>query len=278
VIVLRSAAMQRPTRWTALLDMLAGDGRVEIDAASERLGVSPATVRRDLDELASQQLLVRTRGGAVPTSVSYDLPLRYKLTRRPDEKNSIASVAAGIVVPGSVVGLNGGTTTTEVARALALRADLRDDGGDGNGNPITVVTNALNIAHELAVRPHVKLVVTGGVVRSQSYELTGPLAMPALERLTLDVAILGVDGISAADGATTNNETEAAVNELMAQRARTVIVVADSSKLGRRAFARICPIERVDILVTGATGDGKLIADLRDAGVDVMTVRLPSRP
>ncbi len=275
--MLRSAAMQRPTRWTALLDMLAGDGGVEIDAAAERLGVSPATVRRDLDELANQQLLVRTRGGAVPTSVSYDLPLRYKLTQRPDEKRSIASAAAGIVAPGSVVGLNGGTTTTEVARALALRADLRVDGGDGNGNPITVVTNALNIAHELAVRPHVKLVVTGGVVRSQSYELAGPLAMPALERLTLDVTILGVDGISAADGATTNNETEAAVNELMAQRARTVVVVADSSKLGRRAFARICPIERVDVLVTGATGDGKLIADLRAAGVDVMTVRLPSR-
>ena len=102
--------------------------------------------------------------------------------------------------------------------------------------------------------------------------------MPALERLTLDLAILGVDAISVADGATTNNETEAAVNELMAQRARTVVVVADSSKLGRRAFARICPIDRVDILVTGATGDGALIADLRDAGVDVMTVRLSSRP
>jgi DeoR family transcriptional regulator of aga operon len=148
------------------------------------------------------------------------------------------------------------------------------DGGEAEGNPITVVTNALNIAHELAVRPQVKLVVTGGVVRAQSYELTGPLAMPALERLTLDIAILGVDGVSVADGATTNNETEAAVNELMAQRARTVVVVADSSKLGRRAFARICPIERVDILVTGAMGDGRLIADLRAAGVDVTTVRL----
>ena len=275
-VVLLSAPMQRPTRWTALLDMLAGDGRVEIDAAAERLGVSPATVRRDLDELASQQLLVRTRGGAVPTSVSYDLPLRYKLTRRPDEKRSIAATAAELVVPGSVVGLNGGTTTTEVARALALRADLHADPGDTNGNPITIVTNALNIAHELAVRPHVKLVVTGGVVRSQSYELAGPLAMPALERLTLDLAILGVDAVSVADGATTNNETEAAVNELMAQRARTVVVVADASKLGRRAFARICPIDRVDILVTGATGDGQSIADLRAAGVDVMTVRLPS--
>ncbi|MET0909947.1 MAG: DeoR/GlpR family DNA-binding transcription regulator [Ilumatobacteraceae bacterium] len=269
--------MQRPTRWTALLDMLAGDGRVEIDTAAEQLGVSAATVRRDLDELASQQLLVRTRGGAVPTSVSYDLPLRYKLTRRPDEKRAIAAAAADLVVPGSVVGLNGGTTTTEVARAVALRPDLRYDGGEANDAPVTVVTNALNIAHELAVRPQVKLVMTGGVVRAQSYELAGPLAMPVLERLTLDLAILGVDAISVADGATTNNETEAAVNDLMTQRARTVVVVADSSKLGRRAFARICPIDRVDILVTGATGDGTQLAELRAAGIDVMTVGLSSR-
>ena len=262
-------------RWTALLDMLAGDGRVEIDTAAEQLGVSSATVRRDLDELASQQLLVRTRGGAVPHSVSYDLPLRYKLTRRPDEKRGIAEAAAELVVPGSVVGINGGTTTTEVARALVLRTDLGDDIVDGSPR-VTIVTNALNIAHELAIRPQVKLVVTGGVVRSQSYELVGALAMPALERLTLDFAILGVDGISVAGGACTNNESEAAVNELMARQARTVVVVADSSKLGRRAFARICPVDRVDVLVTGALGDGQLLADLRDAGVDVITVRAPT--
>jgi DeoR family transcriptional regulator, aga operon transcriptional repressor len=268
--------MQRPSRWTALLDMLAGDGRVEIDSAADRLGVSTATVRRDLDELASQQLLVRTRGGAVPHSVSYDLPLRYKLTRRPDEKRSIATAAAELVVPGSVVGINGGTTTTEVARALVLRTDLGERAADGSPH-VTVVTNALNIAHELAVRPQVKLVVTGGVVRSQSYELVGPLAIPSLERLTLDFAILGVDGISAANGASTNNETEAAVNELMARRAKTVVVVADATKLGRPAFARICPIEGVDILVTGATGDDRRLAELRDAGVKVITVRPTSR-
>jgi DeoR family transcriptional regulator, aga operon transcriptional repressor len=259
--------MQRPTRWTTLLDMLAGEGRVEIDDAAERLGVSAATVRRDLDELASQQLLVRTRGGAVPHSVSYDLPLRYKLTRRPDEKRSIATVAADLVAPGCVVGINGGTTTTEVARALVLRGDLA---GAGEGNPhITIVTNALNIAHELAVRPQVKLVLTGGVVRSQSYELVGPLAMPALDRLTLDVAILGVDGISVAGGACTNNEGEAAVNELMTQRANKVVIVADASKLGRQAFARICPIDRVDILVTGSAADPALVSAMRAAGVDV---------
>ena len=173
--------------------------------------------------------------------------MRYKLSRHADEKHLIGVAAAELVVPGSVVGLNGGTTTTEVARALVLRTDLGDGASDGSPQ-VTVVTNALNIAHELAVRPHVKLVVTGGVVRSQSYELVGPLAMPTLERLMLDIAFLGVDGISVAGGACTNNEGEAAVNELMARHANTVVVVADASKLGRQAFARICEIDRVDVV------------------------------
>jgi DeoR family transcriptional regulator of aga operon len=269
--------MQRPARWTTLLDIIASEGRVEIDDAAGRLDVSPATVRRDLDELASQQLLVRTRGGAVPHSVSYDLPLRYKMSRHADEKHLIGFAAAELVVPGSVVGLNGGTTTTEVARALVLRTDLGDGASDGS-TQITVVTNALNIAHELAVRPHVKLVVTGGVVRSQSYELVGPLAMPTLDRLMLDIAFLGVDGISVAGGACTNNESEAAVNELMAHHAKTVVVVADASKLGRQAFARICEIDQVDIVITGSDADPANVADLRSAGVDVQLATAASSP
>lgn len=260
--------MQRTARWTSLLDIVASEGRVEIEDAAGRLAVSPATVRRDLDELASQQLLVRTRGGAVPHSVSYDLPMRYKMSRHADEKHLIGLAAAELVVPGSVVGLNGGTTTTEVARALVLRTDLGDGSNDG-GPQITVVTNALNIAHELAVRPHVKLVVTGGIVRSQSYELVGPLAMPALERLTLDIAFLGVDGVSVGGGACTNNEGEAAINELMAHRANTVVVVADASKLGRQAFARICGIDQIDVVITGAEADPAIVSDLRSTGVDV---------
>ena len=258
--------MPRSARWTALLEMIAASGRVEIDDAARRLAVSTATVRRDLDELAEQQLLVRTRGGAVAHSVSYDLPLRYKLSRRPDEKRAIAAAAAERVGPGGVVGLNGGTTTTEVARALASRS------GAHTTAPLTVVTNALNIAHELAVRPHVKLVLTGGVVRTQSYELVGPLAMPVLEALTLDVVILGVDGVSADGGACTNNEEEAAVNELMTRRARHVVVAADASKLGRRAFARICGSDRIDTVVTGRGADAAAVSALRDVGVDVQLV------
>ena len=124
-------------------------GRVSVEEAAERLEVSQATIRRDFDQLAQQQMITRTRGGAVANGVSYDLPLRYKTAKHSAEKQRIGAAAAALVSPGTVVGLNGGTTITEVARALAMRPDLT---AGAEGGQLTVVTNALNIANELLVR------------------------------------------------------------------------------------------------------------------------------
>src|SRR6516165_3997221 len=191
-------------------------------------------------------MLTRIRGGALAKGVTYDLPLRYKTERHPTEKHRIAAVAADLVLPGQIVGLNGGTTTTEVARALAVRADLNS----GAPSPaVTIVTNALNIATEL----------------------TGPLATGILDQVILDIAFLGVDGIDAAAGATARHEGEASINRLMAERAGQVVVTADSSKVGRRAFARICTAAEVDILVTDSGIAPADAAKLADAGVKVVT-------
>ena len=260
--------MTRYRRWNELLELLAAAGQLQVEEAAKALGVSEATVRRDLDELARQQMLTRIRGGAVAKGVTYDLPLRYKSERHPTEKQRIAAVAAGLVRPGQVAGLNGGTTTTEVARALATRRDLNSQVPPP---ALTVVTNALNIATELAVRQHIKIVTTGGVARPQSYELTGPLATGVLEQVTLDVAILGVDGIDAAAGATAHHEGEASTNRLMARQAALVVIAADSSKIGRRAFARICTAGEIDVLVTDTGIAAEDAARLEDAGVDVVT-------
>lgn len=255
-------------RWNTLLEMLAREGSLQVETAARELAVSTATIRRDLDHLAQQQMLTRTRGGARANTVSYDLPLRYKTARRTTEKHRIAKAAASLVTSGAIVGLNGGTTTTEVARAIATRPDLNciDD-----GPTLTVVTNALNIANELIVRRQVKIVVTGGVARPQSYELIGPLATRLLDELTLDQLILGVDGLSASHGATAYHEGEASINNLMVSRAREVIVVADSSKLGKHAFARICPVSAVCTLVTDTAADTREVAALAEAGVRVIT-------
>jgi DeoR family transcriptional regulator of aga operon len=259
--------MSRYRRWNELLELLAAQRQIQVADAAKALGVSAATVRRDFDELARQQMLTRIRGGAVAQGVTYDLPLRYKSERHPSEKQRIAAVAAGLVRHGQVVGLNGGTTTTEVARALAMRSDLS---ANSLRPAFTVVTNALNIATELAVREHIKIVTTGGVARPQSYEQIGPLATGVLEQITLDIAILGVDGIDAVAGATAHHEGEASINRLMAQQAATVVVVADSSKVGLRAFARICRPGEIDMLVTDTGIPDGDAARLSEAGVEVV--------
>ncbi|HXS64468.1 MAG TPA: DeoR/GlpR family DNA-binding transcription regulator [Streptosporangiaceae bacterium] len=260
--------MSRYRRWNALLELLAADGQVTVEKAAQELGVSAATVRRDFDDLAAQQMLTRIRGGAVAQAVTYDLPLRYKSERHPTEKQRIGAVAAAMIRPGQIAGINGGTTTTEVARALAVRADLQS--GGPLSPAVTLVTNALNIATELAVRQNIKIVTTGGVARPQSYELTGPLATGVLEQVVLDVAIIGVDGIDAEVGATAHHEGEASINRLMTKRAARVIVTADSSKAGRRAFARICAAQDVDVLVTDSGIDQAQVARLTEAGVQVV--------
>jgi len=264
---LSSPPVNRYERLNTLLQLVSERGRVEVDGIAEELDVSAATVRRDLDHLAQQQLLTRTRGGAVAHAVSYDLPLRYKTARHASEKQRIARAAMALVSPSMVVGLNGGTTTTEVARALATRADVDSS---TSANPLTVVTNALNIANELVVRPHVKLVVLGGVARPQSYELIGPLAARTLEEITLDVVFLGVNAIDIEVGATAHHEGEASVNRLMASRARQVVVVADGSKLGRQVFARICAFAEIDVLVTDGTAPDEFVERSEKAGVRVI--------
>lgn len=263
------APVNRYERWNVLLELIAESGQLDVVETAQKLDVSTATIRRDFDELAAQQLLTRTRGGAAAHSVSYDLPLRYKVAQHAPEKQRIGAAAAGLVEAGSTVGLNGGTTTTEVARALGLRGDL---GRDQRGPALTVVTNALNIAHELVVRPHLHVVTTGGSARAQSYELVGPVATGMLERIALDVAVIGVDALDASHGASANNEGEAAVSQLMAAKARQVIVVADGSKLGRKAFARIMPLQQIDVVVTDATAPADEVTRFGEAGVRVIQV------
>src|SRR5439155_14741367 len=144
----REGPVSRYRRWNGLLELLASRGQLQVEDAAKALNVSAATIRRDFDELAGQQMLTRIRGGAVAEGVNYDLPLRYKTERHPSEKQRIGALAASMVRAGQVAGLNGGTTTTEVARALATRSDL---GSAGPSPTLTVVTNALNIATELAI-------------------------------------------------------------------------------------------------------------------------------
>jgi DeoR family transcriptional regulator, aga operon transcriptional repressor len=251
--------VRRAERLGAILEELSDGGAVDVGALSARLDASPATIRRDLLLLDEQRLLTRTHGGAVAQGVAYELPLRYKAGRNQEKKARIAAEAAARAGEGMAIGLTGGTTTTQVARAIV------------DFDRLTVVTNALNIAGELAIRRNLKLVVTGGWARSESYELVGPLAEATLAGLNLDIAFLGVDGISV-EGLTTHHEVEAHTNFSLLERARRVIVVTDGSKVGKVAFARICPLDRIDELITDGSSDPVALDLIRDARIAVTIV------
>lgn len=259
--------MNRHERLSALLELVLTSDHVHIDEIVRELGVSPATARRDLDELAQQQLVTRTRGGASPHNASSDLPLRYKTTRQAEQKQRIAKAAAALVKPGDIVALNGGTTTTEVAREIATTPGLQEA---ADGEHVVVVTNAVNIANELTVRPHLRVVVTGGVARALSYELTGPLSTLLLAKISVDTLFLGVDALSAAIGASAHNEDEAATNAALVKHAARVVVVADSTKFTRTAFARICAAKDIDLLITDSGADPEVVRQFEAAGVEVV--------
>jgi DeoR family transcriptional regulator of aga operon len=255
-------AVRQEDRLGLILRRLNEHGSVGVGSLAAELRVSEASVRRDLHLLEQQKLLTRTHGGAVASGVLYELPMRYRGGQNYEAKRAIAACVSTLIpADAASVGLNGGTTTTEVARALAERGNLR------------VVTNALNIASELAVRANIDLVVCGGSARSESYELVGPLAELTLSNINLDVVVLGVDGVSPTAGLTTYHEVEANTNRAMVRAAERVVVAADASKIGRRVFAKIVDVTEVSDIVTDARVDPDDVAALERLGPAVHVVQ-----
>jgi DeoR family transcriptional regulator of aga operon len=247
--------MKREERLAAILDLLGETGVIDVTDVVERL-----------DVLAGRQLLNRTRGGASAHSVSYDLPLRFNRESNAEAKAAIGRAVQGLIEPGMRIGLSGGTTAKAIAAELGQRSDLEAHDGEG----ITVVTSAINIAAQLVIRPHIRVVVTGGVVRVRSYELVGPYTDLMLERITLDAAFVGVNALDAVNGPMVDDEREARVNALMASRADRAWLVADSSKIGRRAFATAGDFDQFAGLVTDSGISDDDAAALRDRGWQVI--------
>ncbi len=237
-----------------ILEILAADQRAEVAELAARFEVSESTIRRDLESLARDGAIERTRGGAVP---ALRLEPSYAQKRRSHgvEKLAIARAAARLVERGASVLLDAGTTTLEVARALRGVRDL------------TVATTSLPIALELADRARV--IVVGGALKERTVALVGPLAERAIEQLHVDVAFVGTNGVAVGAGFTTPTWEEASVKARMIAAATTAVVVADGSKIGQITFARICGLDEVHLLVTDESAPAAEVAALRTAGLRV---------
>jgi DeoR family transcriptional regulator of aga operon len=244
-----------------ILDLLEQKGQITVRDLVERFDVSAVTARADLDALASTGSAVRSHGGAVrQMEASQDYPLRFKETLHRGEKIKIGRAAAELVRPNEVIILDSGTTTAEVARHLKARKI----------QPVTIITNALNIASDLLDAQGISVMVIGGLMRPISCSFVGPQAENMLKEFHADRLFLAVDGFDLEIGASTPDVFEAQLNGVMMRVAKEVNVVADSSKLGRRSVSRIGPLEKVHRLITDSHAPAEFVEALRKKGVDVV--------
>lgn len=248
-------------RRRAIVEMLQKDGRVLVGDLAKHFRTSLITIRKDLEFLHHRGQLERTHGGALPvkTGALMDSSLQEKERQHQQEKQRIAAAAAQMIAKGQVIILDSGTTTTAIARACRHLKNL------------TIITNATNIAAELADTP-VEVILTGGVLRRNSYSLVGPLAEESLRKLSADLLFLAVDGFDVRYGLTTPNLLEARVNRAMAEAARRIIVVCDSSKFGRRSLSLIMPTSAVHETITDKNIPKQDLKALREAEVEVKLV------
>lgn len=251
-----------PVRRARIATELERSGFVRNRALAALLGVSMVTVRTDLQEMEQEGLLSRVHGGAVSLDAR-ERPFEETATENAAAKEAIAAACVELLAPGMTVALDVGTTTDAIARAIAARPRL-----DG----LLVVTNGLAIARSLEAVEHVEVVVTGGTLRPLQHSLVNPMATAVLEGLDADIAFLGCNGVTVADGVTNANVPEAEVKRAMMRSARQVVVAADGSKIGATALARIAALDEVHRLVTDASGEGPELRAIRRAGVAVDVV------
>jgi DeoR family transcriptional regulator, aga operon transcriptional repressor len=251
---------ERRRRMTEILD---AQERVTVEELVSRFSVSAVTIRGDLDALAQAGAVIRSHGGALKRiDTREDVPISVKETLHHSEKVRIGHAAAQLIKDGETIMLDSGSTTMEIARQIKF-LQLKS---------LNVVTNALNVAMEMANLPHVRLIMIGGILRQMSYSLTGPHAEQTLRGLHADRLFLGVDGLDAEIGLMTPDVLEAQLNAVMIQVSREVVVVADSTKFQRRSLSVIAKVDSVHKVITDSGVTPEMVAALRARNVEVLIV------
>jgi len=259
--------MAEPTqkRKLAILEDLANSRTVYVSGLSQKLGVSEVSVRRYLEDLEDLGLLRRVRGGAVsvPRTI-LEWSFHEKMHMQKEQKERIGRAAAAMVQEGEVIIMDSGTTVMHVARHISR--DILTAGD------LTVITNSVPIVRELGQWKGVQLILLGGLYLPAQEVVVGPQALSNLSGLHADKMFLGAGGLSLEVGATTATVLDAEVDRAAIKAAEQVIAVIDSSKIGRKGFAAVVPLEEIDVLVTDSEAPAEFILHASRLGVEIMIV------
>jgi DeoR/GlpR family transcriptional regulator of sugar metabolism len=247
----------RAVRLETLRDLVEARGAVNVEEAAEELNVSKETIRRDMGELAARGLVNRTRGGAAAFGSSLtERDLDQRRLRNGAEKTAIARyIAEHLVQDGMSVGLDGGTTTLELARQLA-------------GRDVTVVTSSIPVVMELA---HTKTNVTvlGGELRSRSMTVGGPFATDMMGQFHTDVSVVSGPAIGPREGLMDSYADGVALKRAMIQNSDSAYAALDSSKIGRRSFVTVCALADLDAIITDATVSAEDLASFEESNIKI---------
>jgi DeoR/GlpR family transcriptional regulator of sugar metabolism len=242
-----------------------GDEPLPVEEVAATFGVSPATVRRDLEHLSGTGRIMRTYGGAVLGTASAELSVRQRELSLAGEKDAIARAAADLVQPGSVVLLDAGSTTERLARLLRSIPDL------------TVVTNGVAATTTLLEHGDTEIVVLGGRLRRINHTISGPTAEQMVRGLYADFAFIGADAVDPRRGVASRTLEQSTLKSLMADHARTVVVVADSTKLSGGWTSYWSPMQRPWLLFTDDGADAEVLDSFRAADPHLEVVVCPVR-
>ncbi|MFC1483592.1 transcriptional repressor AgaR [Candidatus Neomarinimicrobiota bacterium] len=259
--MINPAILNTVDRRDLIIRLIKENGKVQVEELSTQFKVSSVTIRNDLNYLEKKGLIDRVYGGALArVAVAYDSALTEKAKLHVDEKRRVGAKAAEMIYDGDSIILDSGTTTLEIAKRIKDRLDL------------TVMTNGVNIATELAGNPHVSVLLTGGRLRENSFSLVGPQAETTLKDFYFDKLFLGVDGFDLEVGLTTPNQLEAHLNAIMLSASKEVIMVTDSSKFGHQSLCRISGPEKVTRIITDSGISQEYLDSFRDLGIEIIVV------
>ena len=253
--------MNLTERHQLIINKLKKEGSVSVVNLCNELNVSSVTIRKDLKLLEDKELLFRTHGGGTLSNpYTTDRPVNEKAKIRSGEKSGIGEEAARLIEPNDCILIASGTTVQSFARSI-----------QPNGH-VTVITAALNVAIELVHHPGIEVIQLPGIIRKTSSSVTGAYAEKMLDDFSVSKLFLGVDGIDLEFGLTTTNMMEAQLNKKMIAASQKTIVLADSSKFGKRGFGRICGLEDIEQVITDSNVSEHMVDTLKSMGIEVTVV------
>lgn len=239
--VYQDSLLFREERRAEIMKMIAKEGKILVRDLRTQFGVSDVTIRQDLNEMEKAGLLVRTYGGAIEkTRSTIDSPFDERVTKRLPQKIVIAKAAMQLIAEGDSIILDGGSTVLELTRFIQCNTDIH----------VSVVVNFIPHLIYLENSKNINLIVPGGSYDNSIKCLLGPMTISALDTLYVDKAFISTTGLSIEQGITCTSLLEAEVRKKMLSKARTKILLADSSKIGKNSFVSAGTLQQIDILVT----------------------------